>query len=354
MTECLLEHKRRFARASHVARRHRAQGRSRRLALTSGKNFVARLQPAIEAENRAVARSVGLAHVVRQPDETFTGVWGGYLLRSAFQPIFAFTNGKLSPVAFEGLLRPSRGNVPVSPGAFFGMIPPIDRKHVETLSRTLHLLNAGRFLNPAAMVFVNFDPSVFFDRELTEAALRDMRLILHEAGVEPERVVCEVTEQRSASETILFNFVEALRGHGFAIAVDDFGAEDSDIHRIERLKPDIVKFDAHWIGWLMNSGPGFALLSEMVETFKRRGIRTVFEGIEYSWQLELAEKCGVSMVQGFAIAHPEVVPNVFPWPAPESAPVADRAESPVAAATGSAPVQLRPLRSFGKRAAPPV
>nr|WP_295469762.1 EAL domain-containing protein [Mesorhizobium sp.] len=300
-----------------------------------------------------MARSVGLAHVVRQPDETFTGVWGGYLLRSAFQPIFAFTSGKLSPVAFEGLLRPSRNNVPVSPGAFFGMIPPIDRMHVETLSRTLHLLNAGRFLNPAAMVFVNFDPSVFFDRELTEAALRDMRLILHEGGVEPERVVCEVTEQRSASETILFNFVEALRSHGFTIAVDDFGAEDSDIHRIERLRPDIVKFDAHWISWLMNSGPGFALLAEMVETFKQRGIRAVFEGIEHSWQLELAEKCGVSMVQGFAIAHPEVVPNIFPWPPPDATLVPDRPEYPGTPIADARPVDSRPLRTFGRRASPP-
>jgi EAL domain-containing protein (putative c-di-GMP-specific phosphodiesterase class I) len=316
--------------------------------------LVVTLYAAIEAENHSVARSVGLAHVVRQPDETFTGVWGGYVLRSAFQPIFAFTNGKLSPVAFEGLLRPSRGNVSVSPGTFFGLIPPIDRMHVETLSRTLHLLNAGRFLNSAAMVFVNFDPSVFFDRDLTESALRDMRLILHEAGVESERVVCEVTEQRSASESTLFNFVEALRSHGFAIAVDDFGAEDSDIHRIERLKPDIVKFDAQWIGWLMNSGPGFALLSEMVETFKQRGIRSIFEGIEHGWQLELAEKCGVSMVQGFAIAHPEVVPNIFPWPPPEMAAAPDRPEVPLASSVDTSPAHARPTRSFGKRTAPPA
>lgn len=301
-----------------------------------------------------MARSIGLAHVVRQPDESFTGVWGGYVLRSAFQPIFAFSNGRLSPVAFEGLLRPSRGGVPVSPGAFFAKIPPIDRMHVETLSRTLHLLNAGRFLNSAAMVFVNFDPSVFFDRDLTEAAFRDMRLVLHEAGVEPDRVVCEVTEQRSASEATLFGFVEALRGHGFTIAVDDFGAEDSDIHRIEELRPDIVKFDAHWIGWLMNSGPGFALLSEMVETFKQRGIRSVFEGIEHGWQLELAEKCGVSMVQGFAIAHPEVVPNIFPWPAPEASPGPHGSQAHVAPGADARPAHPRPVRAFGKRTAPPV
>jgi EAL domain-containing protein (putative c-di-GMP-specific phosphodiesterase class I) len=258
-----------------------------------------------------VARSVGLAHVVHQPDGTFTGVWALHELKSAFQPIFAFVDGKLRVAAFEGLLRPFRDGASVAPGEFFGMIPPIDRMHVETLSRTLHLLNAGSFLDPIASIFVNFDPSVFSDRELTDAALRDMRLVLHESGIEPDRVVCEVTEQKSASEATLFAFVEALRGHGFRIAVDDYGSDESDIHRIERLRPDIVKFDAQWITELMNSGAGFALLAEMVATFSAGGIQTVFEGIEHGWQLELAEKSGASMVQGFAVARPEIVPVSF-------------------------------------------
>lgn len=293
-------------------------------------------------------RSVGLAHVVRQADGTYVGVWATYLLRTAFQPIFAFEGGKLNPVAFEGLLRPTRNDEPVPPGLFFGVIPPIDRMHVETLSRTLHLLNAGRFLDPATRVFVNFDPSVFSDRELTEAALRDMKLVLHESGIEPERVVCELTEQRSASETTLFGFVQALREHGFRIAVDDYGSEDSDIHRIERLKPDIVKFDARWITSLMNSRPGFALLAEMVATFAGRGIQTVFEGIEHGWQLELAESCGVSMVQGFVVGRPATVPAQFPAPRkalPEAVPASPGIVAAVVAARDTRP----PARVFGRR-----
>lgn len=296
-----------------------------------------------------MTRSVGLAHVVHQPDGTFTGVWGQHVLKSAFQPIFAFVDGKLRVAAFEGLLRPFRDQEPVSPGVFFGLIPPIDRMHVETLSRTLHLLNAGKFLDSAAAVFVNFDPSVFSDRELTDVALRDMRLVLHEAAIEPERVVCEVTEQPTASDTVLFAFVEALRGHGFRIAVDDYGSEDSDIHRIERLLPDIVKFDARWITQLMDTGAGFALLAEMVAAFTARGIQTVFEGIEHGWQLELAEKSGASMVQGFAVARPEIVPTSF-----SSFKMVDRTLGEIAPHSASARSHSRtpPARTFGRRAPP--
>jgi EAL domain-containing protein (putative c-di-GMP-specific phosphodiesterase class I) len=177
-----------------------------------------------------------------------------------------------------------------------------------------------------------------------------MRLVLHEAGVDPRRVVCEVTEQRSASQETLFDFVAALKGNGFRIAIDDYGADNSDINRIRQLKPDIVKFDAQWIAQLMESGAGCALLSTMVSTFERQGIRTLFEGIEEGWQLELAEKSGASMVQGFALARPQIVPasfhvfgkaNATPGAAPEAGEVTAEVQSPHSA---------RFARSFGRRA----
>ena len=86
---------------------------------------------------------------------------------------------------------------------------------------------------------------------------------------------------------------------------------DFDIKRIDELRPEVVKFDAHWITHLMQSGPGFALLQAMVKEFEGRGIITLFEGIEETWQLDLAEKCGASMVQGFVLARPEIAPTGF-------------------------------------------
>ncbi len=238
-------------------------------------------------------------------------MWGVFTLRSAFQPIFAFRNGRLELEAFEGLIRPFRNGESVAPGVFFGLVPPADRLHVETLARTLHLLNAASCLPEGVTVFVNFDPSVFVERAVADGALRDMRLVLHEAGLDPARIVCEVTEQKSASEEALRAFVDALKNHGFRIAVDDYGADESDIGRIKSLKPDIVKFDAHWITRLMESGPGFGLLSAMVANFAAQGIRTVFEGIEEGWQLELAERAGADLVQGYVIARPILVPGDF-------------------------------------------
>jgi EAL domain-containing protein (putative c-di-GMP-specific phosphodiesterase class I) len=298
-----------------------------------------------------LSRSIGLAHIVRQEDGTSIGVWGGYTLRSAFQPIFAFREGRLELTAFEGLIRPFRDGEGVSPGQFFGVVPPADRLAVETLSRTLHLLNAAACLPRHVTIFVNFDPSVFVERAVADTALREMRLVLHEAGIDPSRVVCEVTEKKSASEDALRAFVESLKNHGFRIAVDDYGADESDIQRINELKPDIVKFDAHWITRLMESGPGFALLSAMVASFSAQGIVSLFEGIEEGWQLELAERSGAAMVQGYVVARPQIVPANFaefdtPGNAVTPSPPSPRAAG---AAPGAARQPARPAKAFGRR-----
>jgi EAL domain-containing protein (putative c-di-GMP-specific phosphodiesterase class I) len=298
-----------------------------------------------------LSRSIGIAHIIRHDDGTSTGVWGVYVLKSAFQPIFAFRDGKLAVAAFEGLVRPFRDGEPQSPASFFSTCPAGDRLHVETLTRTLHLLNAGACLPRDASIFVNFDPSVFIDRAIADTALREMRLVLHEAGIDPARVVCEVTEQRSESEAILFQFVEALRANGFRIAVDDYGADDSDINRIRELKPDIVKFDAQWITQLMDSGAGFALLTTMVRTFEAQGIRTVFEGIEEGWQLDLAEKSGASMVQGYVLARPELAPTSFRVFADMAPPVVIPPPNESSLATPSSRPG-RTARPFGRRVTP--
>jgi EAL domain-containing protein (putative c-di-GMP-specific phosphodiesterase class I) len=83
-----------------------------------------------------VRKSV-LTHIVHEEDGTSSGVWGPFTLRSAFQPIFAFHNGKLPVAAFEGLARPFRNGNAVTAPAFFAALAPIDKLFVETLTRTI-------------------------------------------------------------------------------------------------------------------------------------------------------------------------------------------------------------------------
>lgn len=289
--------------------------------------------------------SAALNHVHRLPEGPYFGAWAPFELRSAFQPLFRFKDGKVEIGAFECLVRPFRNGQMMSPGQFFPAIPAQDKVEVEALLRAVHLMNAGAFLDPATLVFLNFNPSLFVERVLVDRALSDLRSVLFEAGIDPGRLVCEMTEQKTTSDDLLIDFVTALRRQGYRIAIDDYGADDSDMERIRRLKPDIIKFDASWINRLMDSNAGFALLEAMVRRFRNEQVTTVFEGIEEHWQLEFAEKAGVDFVQGFVLSRPELAPGNFSQfrsvAAPERAPF--RPVEPVSAPN-------RAARVFGRRA----
>lgn len=294
--------------------------------------------------------SSGDLHLVRE-DNAWVAAWTPFVLRSAFQPLYGLQGGRLSIVAFEALLRPFRDNTPIPPLIFLRDLDAADRVLVENLLHRLHLLNAAAFLPAEAQIFVNLDPSVFLDHAVADEAIHRMRVTLSETGIGPHRVVCEITEKRAVSQDVLFSIATLLRASGFRIAVDDFGAENSDMGRIRDLHPDIVKFDADWIARMIGTSPGLALLTKMVESFEGQGIRTVFEGIENSWQIELAEKAGVSMMQGFALAQPEIVPGSFLFRDQADAPAVSG--GPAQDATPpDAPKGPHQPKSFGRRTRP--
>ena len=257
---------------------------------------------------------VNAAELRRRSDGSISGIWGPFEIRSAYQPIYAIRARQAVIAAYEGLMRPFQDDRPLQLGTFFPQVPESERNAVEALARRLHLLNARTCLAADASLFINFDPSLFAGGTERHDALRDMRRILVEVELRPERIVCEVTEQKSTSERVLADFVRALRGEGYRIAVDDYGAASSDSARIDSLKPDIVKFDADWVTRLMGTDAGYDLLRQMVRGFRRSGIETVFEGIEEPWQVELARKSGVTMVQGFGLARPQLAPTRFAAP----------------------------------------
>jgi hypothetical protein len=54
-----------------------------------------------------------------------------------------------------------------------------------------------------------------------------------------------------------------------------------------------------------------ALLKLSVQQFIERGITVLFEGLEEEHQITFCNEIGVQLMQGFALARPEIVPTTF-------------------------------------------
>ncbi|PWV97639.1 EAL domain-containing protein (putative c-di-GMP-specific phosphodiesterase class I) [Hoeflea marina] len=265
-------------------------------------------------------------HFLEDDRGIFTSSYGPFMLRSAFQPIFSQNaEGHLTIEAFEALIRAQRGGEPVSPHHFFSMVEPADSLAIDTLCRELHIRNMGRLNRRHARLFINFNPGLFTAGASIEAEVAHMLDVTLQAGLRPSRIVCEITEQGGDAATI-DQLVGGLRRSMFKIAVDDFGAEDSDIARVDKLQPDVVKFDSAWVRRFTETSPGRSLLELMVSQFIDRGITVLFEGLEEDDQIDFCREVGVQLMQGFALARPELAPTTFHERFPEQG---DRAEPPV-------------------------
>jgi EAL domain-containing protein (putative c-di-GMP-specific phosphodiesterase class I) len=250
----------------------------------------------------------------------YTTSYGPFVLRTALQPIFSQDHeGHLTIEAFEALIRANRNGQPVSPGHFFSMVEPHDAVAVDTLCRELHILNMGRLGRKKARLFINFNPALFDAVADIEAEVDHMVEITIRAGLRPSRIVCEITEQGGGDAVVLDRLVSGLRSRLFKIAVDDYGADDSDTQRVDDLKPDILKFDAAWVRRFTDTSAGMGLLKLMVEQFIERGITVLFEGLEEDHQIDFCNEIGVQLMQGYALARPEIVPTTFEERFPETA-----------------------------------
>lgn len=304
-------------------------------------------------------------HFLQDDRGFYTTSYGPFILRSAFQPIFSQNEqGHLTIEAFEALIRAQQDGKPVSPPHFFAMVEKADALMVDTLCRELHILNMGKLGRRRAKLFINFNPGLFDVFGDIDAEVDRMVEVTLRAGLRPGRIVCEITEQGSGDEKVLNRFVNGLRSRLFKIAVDDFGADDSDSQRVNDLKPDVVKFDAAWVRRFTETSAGMGLLKLMVEQFKERGIIVLFEGLEEDHQVEFCQKIGVQLMQGYALARPETVPRTFDdrFPEPEFSQAGDlvrpaytsalQHEVPAAASASEfAPRAMAPRRvaAFGKR-----
>lgn len=255
----------------------------------------------------------------RDEDEAWVADYGPYTLHSALQPIFSQDrDGVLTLQAFEGLIRPARNGEFVRPGEFFSTIADADRAKVDSLCRSLHIFNTGALGRRHSKLFVNFHPGLFVTDMAIRREVEIIKLATIEAGLEPERIACEITQKEDDSHDMLSRFVEELRRHGFRIAIDEYGAEESDIARLNLLRPDYVKFEADWVKEFLENSAGSALLRVMVNQFREQGVLAIFEGLEDLRQVDMCQNLDVPLLQGYALSRPELAPTHFNADFPEA------------------------------------
>jgi len=233
--------------------------------------------------------------------------FGNLQLYSHFQQIFSIAHKRT--VGFEGLVRGVNDeNRLCSPVEIFAAAK--DEAQIvllDRLCRAVHFHNFSRHNIDSCWLFLNINPRVVVDGKHYGPYFREM---LNEVNISPRRVVVEILETAIVDKGLLKESVNYYRELGCLIAIDDFGAGDSNFDRIWQLRPDIVKFDRSVIAQACANPDIRSVVPGMVSMVHEAGSMVVMEGIETEQQAMIAMEADAEFVQGYYFARPSPTPTM--------------------------------------------
>ncbi|MCZ2827348.1 EAL domain-containing protein [Modestobacter sp. VKM Ac-2986] len=216
---------------------------------------------------------------------------------SVFQPIVELDSGTV--VAYEALARGPEGPLHAPDDLFAAARAEGCLTELDQACRAAALRGAVRagLLAPLT-VFVNVEPDALDEEPLATLFDRTDRW----AG--SLQVVLEITERALAARPAeLLRTVARVREHGWAVALDDVGAESLSLAFMPLLRPDVVKLDLRLVQ--ERPGPAIAEIMNAVNAYaESSGAVLLAEGIENDQHLATARALGATLGQGWLFGRP--------------------------------------------------
>lgn len=220
-------------------------------------------------------------------------------IQVVFQPVVDSATFEL--VSVEALARWNRkGYGPISPEIFIPIAETsglIDRLGLSVLRQSLNQL----VMWPGLKLSVNVSPGQFRDPAFT-GHVADL---FHETGIDPHRVVLEMTETYFIQNPERARAVlEQLRKIGVQIALDDFGAGFSSVGYLRQFGFDRMKIDKSLVQSLGDGHKAVEMLQATVALARSLDVPVTAEGVETDQQAVNLRLAGCDQLQGYLFGRP--------------------------------------------------
>lgn len=172
---------------------------------------------------------------------------------------------------------------------------------LERLCRETAIRGIGRY--PGRMfLFLNVEPDSIYDPQFRSPETLEM---LADAGLQPDRVVLEMTEHSGVQDFQAFRRTLAyFRSQGFRLAIDDVGSGYSGLQSIAEVRPDFIKIDMSLIRDVHRHDIKRDLIHTIGKFSAMSGISMIAEGVETQEELRELRRIGVVLAQGYLFARP--------------------------------------------------
>jgi len=214
---------------------------------------------------------------------------------------------------YEVLVRmlDKKGQI-IAPGQFvpaaeqYGLIDDIDRWVFNKVLDTLQKINRGQ--REGLRLSVNLSGSTIGDEKFCDYLLARFE----ESGVDPRHVQFEITETAAIRQfDRALDLIRRLKAKGCYFSLDDFGSGLSSFGYLKQLPVDYLKIDGSFVRKMELNDVDYSMVSTINHLAHIMGISTIAECVENQIQLSMLEEMGVDCAQGFVVAMPQPLENIF-------------------------------------------
>ena len=221
-----------------------------------------------------------------------------------FQPKVDVAKGSI--IGLEALVRWKNQKLGfVNPAEFIpyaeetGLIIPLSEIIFEKAFKAYQVLCDNGYTKIPIAINVS---SIHFQQQ---NFLDSIKHLLHRNNASALNFEIELTERtvmNSASETI--SKLVKLKQLGFKLSIDDFGTGYSSLSYLVRFPLDILKIDRSFIQHICSLDDKQAVVDAIIQMSHRLKMKVVAEGVESAQQVQLLEKMGCDIIQGYYYSKP--------------------------------------------------
>lgn len=217
-----------------------------------------------------------------------------------YQPFVRSAQGRIA--GFEALVRwkhPERGTI--SPGTF---IPIAEKSPLINAIGSWVLreaCSAAAAMPNNLIMAVNLSSRQFVPGALAE----EIRQILTETGLSPQRLELEVTESVLIDNPdSVIQCLHELKALGIRIAMDDFGTGYSSLSYLWRFPFDKIKIDGAFVSAMTHDKTARNIVQAIATLTRQMGVCLTAERVETPEEIEFLREIRCDYLQGYFFSRP--------------------------------------------------
>lgn len=218
------------------------------------------------------------------------------LLEVYFQVIVSIRTKKI--YAFEALTRCMYKNKNIPPDELFALAKKENlSKDLDELTRKMAIKKFYEYYknDNNLVLFLNFESKLIEDFTNKDSFVT----LISSLNIPFSQFVLEIKEDEINNFDNLQLFCKKYKEMGFSIALDDFGTGNSNFHRLNIIKPDIIKIDKSLLKEVKRNKVNKEIVKAISKMSHNLGIRVLAEGVEDVDAICLGMKSFVSLYQGY-------------------------------------------------------